>query len=342
VVADAAPGMRAAPIDIGRLTGAMRRHLGVQVVVDEVRLLGGGASRQIYAVDVIVSGERRALVLRRDPEGRAEAAARRVEFDVVTAAYAAGVAAPKPWFALDEADGLGSGYLMARVDGETIASRILRERRLERARSVMARQCGEILARIHSVDLAGLPGLPAVPAGRTPAAAALAAWRDTYDELAEPHPAIEVGLRWLQRHEPATAAAVLVHGDFRNGNLVVGEDGIRAVLDWELAHRGDPLEDLGWLCIRAWRFGRDELTVGGFGTVQDLIDGYESIAGRSVDRRALRYWEVFGNLKWAVICMLQASAHLTGAQPSMELAAVGRRACEAEWDLLSLIEAEDG
>jgi aminoglycoside phosphotransferase (APT) family kinase protein len=127
-----------------------------------------------------------------------------------------------------------------------------------------------------------------------------------------------------------------VHGDFRNGNLIVGPDGIRAVLDWELAHLGDPLEDLGWLCVKAWRFG-SPLPVGGFGTYDDLIQAYEKASGAAVDRAALRWWEMFGVFKWAVICVLQAQRHLTGGQRSVELAALGRRVAENEWDLLQML-----
>jgi hypothetical protein len=127
-----------------------------------------------------------------------------------------------------------------------------------------------------------------------------------------------------------------VHGDFRNGNLIVGPDGVRAVLDWELAHLGDPLEDLGWLCVKAWRFG-SPLPVGGFGPVEDLVAGYERAGGRRVDLSALRWWEVLGTLRWGVICIVQTVTHLSGAVRSVELAAIGRRVCEVEWDLLELL-----
>jgi aminoglycoside phosphotransferase (APT) family kinase protein len=129
----------------------------------------------------------------------------------------------------------------------------------------------------------------------------------------------------------------VVHGDFRNGNLMVGPDGIRAVLDWELVHAGDAMEDLGWLCVKAWRFGNVDLPVGGFGRYEQLIDAYEDEAGRPLDRQALRWWEVLGTVKWGVMCIMQATAHTSGAVRSVELAAIGRRVCENEWDLLGLI-----
>ena len=154
--------------------------------------------------------------------------------------------------------------------------------------------------------------------------------------MGEPHPALELGLRWLDQHRPPTGSEAVVHGDYRNGNFVVGRDGLRAVLDWELAHLGDSVEDLGWLCMRAWRFGED-LPVGGFGTREDLLAGYEAEAGRRVDPDTLRWWEAMGTLKWGVICMLQARAHLDGQSRSVELAAIGRRVCETEHDLFLLL-----
>src|SRR4029077_10049437 len=155
------------------------------------------------------------------------------------------------------------------------------------------------------------------------------------------HPAFELGLRWLDAHTPtgaAVRASALVHGDFRNGNIIVGPDGIVAVLDWELAHLGDPIEDLGWLCVKSWRFGVNDKLVGGFGDISDLLDAYEQASGVRVDEETLRYWVVFGTLKWGVITIAQAFTHLSGAVRSVELATLGRRVSEMEWDLLNLLD----
>ncbi|MGH9275055.1 MAG: phosphotransferase family protein, partial [Acidimicrobiales bacterium] len=161
-------------------------------------------------------------------------------------------------------------------------------------------------------------------------------FRAVLDTLGEPHPAFELGFRWLEANRPPTAKVTVVHGDFRLGNLLVDHDGLRAVLDWELAHLGDPLEDLGWFCVRAWRFG-SPLPAGGVATREALVAAYEAAAGSSVDLDALRWWEVLGTLKWGVICVMQAWGHLSGATRSVELATIGRRVCENEWDLLGLL-----
>ncbi|HXM58304.1 MAG TPA: phosphotransferase, partial [Candidatus Dormibacteraeota bacterium] len=185
----------------------------------------------------------------------------------------------------------------------------------------------------HRIPLAGLDGL----GEPSPPARLLAERRGEMDALGEPRPVFELALRWLAERAPATGPPALVHGDFRLGNVIVGPEGLRAVLDWELAHAGDPAEDLGWFCVRAWRFGRDRLPAGGLGSREALLEAYAAAGGAPVDAAGLRFWEVYGTLRWGIMCGIQAAAHLTGAVRSVELAAIGRRACEMEWALLELI-----
>jgi aminoglycoside phosphotransferase (APT) family kinase protein len=224
---------------------------------------------------------------------------------------------------------VGSYILMERVAGETIPRRILRDVAYADARPRLAAQCGEALAAIHRMPLSALPSAdaPSDP---------LRQWRDVLDATGEPHPVFELAFRRLAATRPPSSEPTVVHGDFRNGNLIVGPEGVRAVLDWELAHAGDPIEDLGWLCVKAWRFG-SPLPVGGFGGYDDLVSAYEKAGGRPVDRDALRWWETFGVLKWGIICVMQTMRHLRGGARSVELAAIGRRVCENEWDLLRLL-----
>jgi aminoglycoside phosphotransferase (APT) family kinase protein len=220
----------------------------------------------------------------------------------------------------------GDSFLvMERVQGETIARRILRDERFASARAHLAEQCGEILARIHSIPPAAIPDLDA----RDPLTETAA----MLHSFAEPSPALELGLAWLERNRPEPEGSVVLHGDFRLGNLMIGEDGVRAVLDWELVHRGDPFQDLGYLCVRAWRFGGEQ-PVGGFGTYEDLFRGYERVSGRDVDPARVRWWEVFGTVWWGGVCMQQAWRHLSGSERSVELAAIGRRVWEQEYDVL--------
>ncbi len=323
---------RSAP-DEERLATAIERHLGQTAIVEGLRRLSGGASRETWAFDAALpGGERAGLVLRRDPGGQTGDTGREIEYALLRAARAGGVAVPEARFLLEPIDDLGSGFVMERVEGETIARRILRDDTYAEARPRMTRQCGELAARIHALDPATLPDLPELTAIEQ-----VTQYRDLLDGFGEPHPAFELGLRWLADHAPAPAPAALVHGDFRNGNFIVGPEGIRAVLDWELAHLGDPVEDLGWLCVKSWRFGVDDRRVGGFGDTGELLDAYRAAGGGDVDPEQLRYWEVFGNLKWGVICKVQAYTHLQGAVRSVELAAIGRRVPETEWDLLELI-----
>ena len=298
-------------------------------VSDLVRV-PGGASRETWT---FTAGER--LVLRRDPPGAPSRSERRFEFDLLRRVFAAGVPVPEV-LSYGDADDLGApGFVMRFVDGETIARRILRDEEYAHARSVLASQCGEVLARIHAVDVSGLDGFE--PGSGNPGAEVLTRFRDLYDSFGEPHPAFELGFRWLSQRVPEPSRVTMVHGDFRHGNLIIGPDGLRAVIDWELPHLGDPWEDLAWLCMRSWRFGGPG-EVGGFGDRADLYEAYERTSAVAVDADAVHWWEILSNVKWGVMTMMQAFTHLWGHVRSVELAAIGRRTCETEYDLLRLLK----
>ena len=299
----------------------------------------GGASRETWLVESVGGGDSAGRwVLRRDPEGSVSLVPMREEFALIEAAAAAGIPVPPPLACEAQGGRFGSaGMLVGFVEGSSVAPRLLRKPEYERARRRLPGQLAEALARIHSVPPATLAGvLPQAPTD--PAAAQISEWERQLDEIGEPLPAVELGLRWLRANAPEPADPGLVHGDFRLGNFIVSEAGLEAVIDWELAHLGDPAEDLGWLCIRSWRFGNDELPVAGVGALEDFLATYRAAGGRDLDPDRIRYWEVFGNVKWAVICARQAHYHLTGVRRSHELASLGRRICEPEWDLLQLIQ----
>jgi len=298
-------------------------------LVDLTRL-SGGASRETWSFDVVPSrGPARPLVLQRErPGGVRSGGGMAAEADLIRAAGRQGVPVPEVLAAGDD-DGLGGPWMVAeRIDGETIARRILRDEALAGARGQLATQVGEAAAGIHGIPLDEVHGI----AEQDQVAQLL----DMLDQLGHPHPALELGFRWLDANRPVPRPTAVVHGDLRLGNLIVGADGLRAVLDWELAHLGDPLEDLGWLCVRSWRFGGD-LPVAGVGTREALCEAYSTASGTEVEPSELRWWEVLGTLRWGVICIVQASAHLLGLTRSVELAAIGRRVAETEHDLLELV-----
>ncbi len=309
------------------------QRLGISNGISGLARLSGGASQESW---VFGAGGQR-YVLRRAPGGNSAvrtgtAVPLATEAAVINRARAAGVAVPEVVHVLTDEDGLGPGYIMGFLEGETIARKILRDKAFSDARPKLARQCGEALARIHTIDPAGIGNLPRV----TPQDQ-LKLYFDLYDGFQDPRPVFELAFRWLEDHMPQQSQVTLVHGDFRNGNLMVGPDGLRAVLDWELCHVGDPAEDLGWICVNSWRFGASESPVGGFGQLEELIAGYEAGGGSGVDPERVKFWEVFGTLKWGIMCMMMVSAFQTGVDRSVERAAIGRRSSETEIDLLNLI-----
>jgi aminoglycoside phosphotransferase (APT) family kinase protein len=275
-------------------------------------------------------------ILRRAPRGYGAAPSRaaglNAEARLMQLAFDAGVPSPRVLHVLTPEDDLGAGFIMQRVEGETIARKILREEKFSDARPKLARQLGVVLAGIHSLPLPQLPELR-----RMTAAKELDEFERDYRSLNWPKPVFELALRWLRDHDPGPSTEItLVHGDFRNGNLVIGPDGVRAVLDWELAHLGDPMEDLGWVCVNSWRFGEIDNPVGGFGSREELFAGYEAV-GRRVDPMRVTFWEVMGTLRWGLMCGGMMQRYREGPDHSMERAMIGRRASETEVDLLRLL-----
>jgi aminoglycoside phosphotransferase (APT) family kinase protein len=307
--------------------------LGVDAAIENLRALTGGASRSTWAFDAITPEERRALILRIGPPDDVHASME-LEARVQAVAAAAGTPVPHVLVADNSAAALGNPFLICEeVEGETIARRI--DRQLEKAggqtaRSELLSQCAQALAAIHRAD-ADDPELATQDQ--------LAEWRSRLDAMGDTTATFEWAFRWLAANRPAPSPPHLVHGDYRMGNLIVDGSDLAAVLDWELVHVGEVYEDLAWFCIRAWRFGAPaDRAAGGLGSVEDFLCGYEQAGGTAVDRAAFHWWLVLATLRWGVICRYQAERHLSGQTRSVELAAIGRRVCETEWDVLNLLD----
>jgi aminoglycoside phosphotransferase (APT) family kinase protein len=304
--------------------------------VSSAAKLSGGASQETWSFDIASASGTIGAILRRAPPGYGAAPGRaaglHAEAALMQLAYDAGLPSPKVLHLLRPEDELGTGFIMSRVEGETIARKILRDAQFAAARPKLARQVGQALAGIHALPMSKLPELR-----RMTAATEIGDIEREYCGFGWPRPVFELALRWLRDHDPGPSAQVtLVHGDFRHGNLVIGPDGLRAVLDWEIAHTGDPMEDLGWICVNSWRFGEIDRPVGGFGTREEMFAGYES-AGGTVDPVRVMFWEVMGTLRWGIMCCGMMQRFRTGPDHSMERAMIGRRASETEIDLLRLL-----
>jgi aminoglycoside phosphotransferase (APT) family kinase protein len=299
--------------------------------------LSAGASMETWSFDAIGEGIRIPLILRRRPPGNSTAldfARLGTEAATIQAAVAAGVPAPVVRYVLQPDDGMGGGFLMERIEGETIARKILRDRAYEAIHRQLLRQIGETAAKIHAVPLDRVPALRTLTIEQT-----LDEWHQEYRKQGQYRPVFELALRYLHDHTPSSAFTPrLVHGDYRMGNLIVGADGLRAVLDWELCHIGDPMQDLAWLCLSPWRFGRIDAPAGGLGTRDELFAAYESAAGTRVDRARVRYWEIFGSLKWGLTCSGMLEWFRSGRDRSVERAMIARRTSESELDLLRILE----
>ena len=309
---------------IAEMREALQELLGRKV--SEPVLLAGGASKEAWAVDA--DGEK--LLVRRAAVGviHKHTLSLEHEFAVLEAADEADVKVPRPVLYIPDLAGR-EAFVMERLEGETIGRRIVQKEELEHARFLLPVQMAEELAKIHAIPAARLPFLPE---------ARLERMVDELDEVGEPHPAIELGLWWLRENPPPARVPVVVHGDYRIGNLVVDADGLRGVLDWEFAHVDDPVRDLAFALVRAWRFGVPKKRLGGIGDVDEYLETYNTLTGFDVTRDELFYWELAGNVGWAIGCLTQMQRHLSGRDRSVELATLGRLGAEVEYEIVHLLE----
>jgi aminoglycoside phosphotransferase (APT) family kinase protein len=332
------------PLQAALTSTLAERYSGVQI--SGVHQLAGGASKEIWRVDLTITDGLHAiqhrLVLLRQLGGKIKSDALDLaeEYQTLTSAYAAGVLTPRPFLFLPDLLGKPAA-LVERLDGESIGRRIVRDPALAAARERLPGELGIALAAIHHIDIdaTGLrEALPGPAHGRTPIQTALAQIEADLDLIGEAHPAIEICLRWLHRHEPLPPPRLaLIHGDFRIGNMMVTPHGLTGVLDWEFAHIGDPNEDLMWPLIRDWRFGNDHLHFGGIAGHEPFFHAYASAGGTIPDPQTIRFWEVLCNIRWATGCLNQADRHLSGREPNLEFASLGRRCAEIELEAVRLI-----
>lgn len=313
-----------------RLVDVLTPVLGSEVAVENLRELTGGASRTTWSFDAVTDSTRRALILRTGAPDEVHAGME-LEAGAQRAAALAGAPVPHVIVADNSVAALGDPFLICDfIGGETIVRRI--QRMLDDAgRARLLTQCAQALAAIHRADPPPLPGLTELDQ--------VSQWRTQLDEMGDTTATFEWVFRWLEANRPPASPVRLVHGDFRMGNVIVDASGLAAVLDWELVHLGEVYEDLAWFCIRAWRFGAPaDLGAGGLGSIENFLSAYEEAGGQTLDRSAMRWWLVLATLRWGVICRYQAERHLSGQTRSVELATIGRRVCETEWDLLGLLD----
>jgi aminoglycoside phosphotransferase (APT) family kinase protein len=312
------------------LQPALSELLGREVEISEPVLLAGGASKEAWAVDA--DGER--LLVRRAAASviHRHTLSLRDELAVLEAAHEAGVKAPRPYGYISDLAGR-EAFVMERLEGETIGRRIVQKEELARAREALPVQMAEELAKIHAIPAERVAFLPP---------SRLEQMADELEEMDEPHAAIELGLRWLRENRPADRPLVFTHGDYRIGNLVVGDGGLVGVLDWEFAHLDDPVRDMAFALVRAWRFGVPERRLGGVGDVGPYLERYNELTGLDVRPAELDYWELAGNVAWAIGCLTQMQRHLTGQDRSVELAILGRLGVEVEYEIVNLLERFEG
>ncbi len=319
--------------DLETALNAIAPQLGGQSVTG-LRRLSGGASQETWAF-ALDTGRR--LILRRKPAGAGSPTGNAnplaTEAALIRAATLQGAAVPEVLYVSAPGSDIGEAYVMSAVEGETLGKRIAQGEAFAAIRPKLAFQCGEALAKIHAIPLEGLPDL-----ARSSALDELEKYETVYRNLGARRPILEAAFKYLKDRAPPLERPVMLHGDFRNGNIMFHpETGVAAILDWELVHIGDPAEDMGWLCTASWRFGGGK-PVGGFGDYADLLAGYEAAGGTPIPLERVLYWQMLGSLKWGVMCEGMYASFANGSDPSVERAMIGRRTSECEIDLMALLE----
>ncbi len=322
-----------------KLEGILIRHLADCRRLVSVDRLSGGASQETYRLVIETAAGEKTLAMRRAPGGEYQEITPQhpglpVEALLMQSAKAVGVPEPEVYHVLTREDDLGDGFIMEWLEGEALGARIVRSPDFEDIRPKLAYECGKVLAQIHSIDL-DATGLREKLSEISPAEFVEQTW-ERYRLLETPQPMIDYTARWLAEHVPPDSEVALVHNDFRNGNFMLDPEGIVAVLDWEVAHIGDPMRDLGWICTNSWRFGVNQ-PVGGFGEYEDLFRGYEDVSGKKVDPDHVKFWEVFGSFWWSVGCLGMAEHFRSGPDKTVERPAIGRRTSECQVDCVNLL-----
>ncbi len=337
------------PSKTGGLNAWLSQTLGGAVTITAAALLGGGAVQENWRLDVTVDGGphtgAHAWLMRTDAAQRlALSLDREAEFAVLVAAHAAGVLVAAPIVRCVDASVIGRPFLIqAFVAGQAQARQIVRHPELANFGDRLAGVLGQALAKIHAVTpMDGRLSVLPIPM-QSPAKVLVAGLKAALADASQHRPALEYSLAWLDTHAPATPRITLVHGDYRTGNYMLDGTKLAAILDWEFAHWGDPLEDIGWLCARCWRFGNDEQSqeAGGIGSRRAFYEAYQKAGGEKINEQSIAYWEVMAAAKWAVIAILQGDRYLSGGETAIELALTGLMAPEMEFDALDGIAAID-
>lgn len=315
-------------------------HYGESSVVANLRRLTGGASQETWSFDVTDAAETQIpLILRRAPfkseVSESSSIGLQVEARLLRSAHDAGVPTPNVIDVFEETHPIGDAFIMNRIDGETLGQRILKDPSLENARQKLGRQCGGALGQIHSIEIESLPELPV-----SSSLDQLAKYEAVYRSFEVNRSVFELAMQWLKNNAPEATPNTLVHGDFRLGNFIIDESGLAAVLDWELAHLGDPREDIAWICVNSWRFGRSENRVGGFSDLDTFLSAYNDASGAAFTPEEVFWWELLGSFKWGVMCLMMYQSYKTGDVPTVERAAIGRRTSETEIDMINLLETQ--
>lgn len=311
----------------GRLAALLSAAWDEDVRIRNLFRFHGGAARETWRFCAEGACRSEWLVMRRDPASSLIRTSRTAEYHALERAFAAGLPVPEPLLLDATGERLGApGFLMRAVEGGRAAGLFEADPYGLHAEP-LGRTLFATLGRLHALAVA--PVDQRVLPVQDPRAR-LEHWaREIEAHALRPQPVARAALRWLRAHcPPASGPPALVHGDFRSGNFLFGEDGrLLAVLDWEMAHVGDPMEDLAWAADPLWSHGERDIAdggrVGALVTLKTAIATWEQASGRRFDAAAWTWWRVFAGLQGLAIWLTSGFevASLRAVDPVLAFAA---------------------
>ena len=319
------------------------------VEITQFSKLGGGAIQENWRLDFTAdtadAGTKQfQWVLRTDsPSGLLASWSKAQEYAILDVAHRHDVLVPKPVIYCAAPSPIGPEfYLMERRAGEARGPKLVKDPAIAAGGDDLVAQLGGQLARIHRIgaDAAALAFIdrPSVH----PALARIEELRRYLISQAEPQPVIELALCWMADNLPPSSRLCLNHGDLRTGNFLVDDGRLSAILDWEFATFSDPLDDIGWMLARCWRFGVFQREAGGLGSAEGFLRAYETESRTIIDRDQIPYWQLLATVRWAVIALEQAARAYEQGEASLELALTAEVVPALEWDILDALDALSG
>ena len=304
-----------------------------------IKKLSGGAIQENWAIQGQRGHADYEIVLRKNAETSVEASSdRKQEYDLLQRLYELNVRVPEPLLFQSKGDTLNSDFfVMQKITGIAEGHKLVRLNQPELQVTIL-QDIGQRLADLHAISAdAEIEKIIPKPIKADYLNQSIELLQSHLHKLNQHRPILEFALNWMQQHQPVIDDLVLVHGDYRTGNIMIDHDHVSGILDWEFAHWGDRREDIGWFTAKCWRFGQNAQVAGGIGAYKDFMQAYAERADVFIPEFELKFWHILAHVRWAIIALQQANRNLDNTEPSLELALTAFLVPQLEKNILDIL-----